>query len=188
MTNEELEKLREAYKVLESKRNKVLVLKKEIEELEKIDIIKKYNKLIDDYSKMTSGANTGIDEYTDDQLISIALNHVKITPDKNIYVYIGSYRYNREIDIIHGSSDYEVSRNSSNIDYVIYENLESIYNSTIEVPYHKVEEFERTHNVIFPKNVLNYQYFYKLQLEYFKTMILSSREDAIESINKLIKK
>lgn len=96
-------------------------------------------------------------------------------------------RYLKLQDIL--ENDILVSRNNRDADYVIYQNLESKYNGTIEVPYKEADEFEINHKIIFPQNVVSREaYFYKLQAEYFETMILESPEIASKKINKLIKK
>lgn len=181
-------KLKERVKQFQNKRKEILEIKKEIFELEENEEVKRYLKLQDILEEKTTGRNTGFDRFTDEKLISIALGEIYIIPDEEIYVYIGTYKYNREIDIIHGSNDILVSRNNREADYVIYQNLESKYNGTIEVPYKEADEFETNHKIIFSQNISREAYFYKLQAEYFETMILESPEIASKKINKLIKK
>ena len=189
MKSEDLKKIKEKVKELQTKKNEVLELQKKISKLKETEQVKKYLELLDILEEKTTGINKEIDKLTDDQLISIALRQVDITPDEEIYVYIGTYKYNREIDIVHGSTDIPVKRTNRDADYVVYENLESEYNGTVLIPYKKADEFEENHKIIIPHNVLFIEkYFYKLQTEYFKTMILESPELANEKINKLIKK
>lgn len=189
MKSEDLKKLKERVKQLQTKRNEVLEIQKEISELEETEGVKRYLELQDILQEKTTGRNTGFDRFTDEKLISIALGEINIIPDEEIYVYIGTYKYNREIDIVHCSNDVLVSRNNRDADYVIYQNLESKYNGIIEVPYKEADEFETNHKIIFPQNVVSREaYFYKLQAEYFETMILESPEIASIKINKLIKK
>ena len=117
------------------------------------------------------------------------MGDTKITPDEEIYVYMGSYKYNNEIDIIHGSHDIPVSRANDDADYVVYQNLEAKYYETVQIPYLKADEFESTHKIIIPQNVVSRQrYFYDLQSEYFETMIFESPEKAKEKVNRLIRK
>ena len=44
-------------------------------------------------------------------------NTHKITPTNDIYVYIGTYKYSDEIDIVHCSNDILVDRNNNKADY-----------------------------------------------------------------------
>ena len=116
--------------------------------LEETEEIKRYLNLL---KEKTTDKNSGIDKFPNIKIIDIVLGNVKITPNEEIYVYIGSYKINPEIDIIHGSIDYEVSRSNQDADYVLYKNIESKYNGTVQIPYKKAEDFELTHKVIFPK-------------------------------------
>lgn len=189
MKSEELKKLKERVKQLQAKKSEVLEIKKEIFGLEETPEVKKYLELLDILKDKTTGRNTGIDKFTDEKLVYIALGEINITPSEEIYVYIGSYKNNDEIDIIHGSNDFPVSRNNHEADYVIYRNLEARYNGEVVVPYNESNYFESTHKIIVSQNVLSRnEYFYKLQSEYFETMVLESAEIAKEKINKLIKK
>ena len=188
MTNKDLESLKEKFKQLKSKRNEILEIQKEISCLEETEEIKRYSKLINIFKEKTTGKNRGFDKYTDEQLISIALSEANITPDEEIYVYMGTYKYNHETDVIHGSSDIQVNREDCSADYVRYKNLESKYDGDIEVPYTEADEFEKNHRIIILQNVANKEkYFYKLQSEYFETIIFESLEAANIKINKLIK-
>ena len=189
MKNEELRELKEKVKQLKDERDKVLKIWEEIKKLENNEYVKKYLELLDVFKEKTSGKNTGIDKYTDKKIIDIALSNTKITPDDEIYVYLGTYRYSDEIDIVHGSCDIPVSRNDRNANYVLYQNLESKYHESVQIPYAKADEFEISHKIIVPQNVVSRpRYFYDLQSEYFETMILESPEKAKEIINNLIKK
>ena len=137
----------------------------------------------------TTGRNTNIEKYTDKKIIDIVVCNTKITPNDEIYVYLGTYEYSDEIDIIHGSNDVPVSRSNYNVDYVFYQNLEAKNHETIQIPYTKADEFESTHKIIVPQNVVSRQrHFYDLQSEYFETMIFESPEKTKEKVNRLIKR
>ena len=189
MKSEELKQLKEKVEQLKKERDKVLEIQEEIKRLEKNEKVKRYLELLDLFEEKTIGTNAGIDKYTDKKIINIALSNTKITPDDEIYVYLGTYKYNNEIDVVHGSHDIPVSRADRNANYVLYQNLESKYYESVEIPYEKADEFEMTHKIIIPKNVVSRQrYFYDLQFDYFETMILESPEKAKEKVNKLIEK
>ena len=90
---------------MQSKRYEVLAIQKENEKLEEKDEVKRYLNLLDLLEEKTTGSNGRIDKFTDREIIKVALNRVDITPDEEIYVYIGTYKINYEIDIVHGSND-----------------------------------------------------------------------------------
>lgn len=120
----------------------------------------------------------------------IAVRNTKITPDEEIYVYIGTYKYTDEVDIVHTPHDIPVSRTNPDANYVLYQNLEvrDVYKD-VRIPYSKADEFEATHKIIIPQNVVSRKiYFHDLQSEYFETMIFDSPERAKEKVNRLIRK
>lgn len=189
MKQEELKKLKERFEKLQAKRDEVLEIKKEVTELEELEVVKRYLELKKSLKEKTTGRNTGFDKFTDEELVTIALGNTDITPAGEVYVYLGTYKYNCEIDIVHCPSDIPVSRLSPDADYVVYQDLESKYIDSIRVPYRETTEFEASHKIIYPKNVLSREkYFYDVQSEYFETMILESPEKAVNKINRLIKK
>lgn len=189
MKIEELNELKEKVEQLIKERDKVLEIQKEIKRLEETENVRKYLYLLDFYGKKTTGRNNGIENYTDRKIIDIALSDTTITPDEEIYVYIGTYKYNDEIDIVHGSPDILVNRSNHDANYVLYQNLEARYHEAVQIPYVKADEFELNHKIIIPQNVVNRQrYFYDLQREYFEAMIFESPEKAKEKVNRLIRK
>ena len=191
MRNEELIKLRENYNELINERNKILALKSKIEKLEKDPIVKEYLDTVLEYEDIKAKHVYPVEEKEDSYFVRRAVDKTSITPRKDYYVYMGTYKRTSEIDIIHAANDIRVNRNDKNADYVVYYNLEARVHSfegTVEVPYSKADEFESTHKIIVPKNVVSSNsYFYDLQEEYYETAILESEAKAIEKVNKLVK-
>ena len=148
MKNEDLKNLKEILEQLQDKKDEILELKKEIAELEKNTEVKKYLNLLDTLEEKKSKQNKEFENFSDSKLVAIALKKINITPDEEIYVYLGTYKYNDEIDVIHGANDILVSRLNPKADYVRYQNLEAIYDGIIEVPYNQAAEFEETHKII----------------------------------------
>lgn len=191
MKKEELELLREEYKSLIRQKEEIIELERKIKLLEKLPEVKEYIEAINLYNEKTYKKNN-MEKKDNSYFINRIINTHKITPTNDIYVYIGTYKYSDEIDIVHCSNDILVDRNNNKADYCVYYNLEvGTYNinSSVEIPYIKADEFEKKHNIIFPNNVLRRkEYFYDLQNEYFETAILESEEKALEKIKKLFKK
>ena len=184
MKSEEIELLRENYYSLVKEKQELLVLKKRILELEQTSEVKEY---LDQVNRINSKHCSK--EKSNREIVRDAINFSNITPTNDIYVYIGTYKYGNETDIIHGSSDYLVSRNDHTADYVVYYNLEAKrynLNFSIEIPYEEVDKFEGEHKVIYPKKFDKKTYFYDLQDEYFTTVILESEEKAMSKIKKII--
>lgn len=191
MRNEELIKLRENYNELINERNKILALKSKIEKLENDPIVKEYLDTVLEYEDIKAKHVYPVEEKEDSYFVRRAVDKTSITPRKDYYVYMETYKHTSEIDIIHAANDIRVNRNDKNADYVVYYNLEASVHSlegTVEVPYSKADEFESTHKIIVPKNVVSSNsYFYDLQEEYYETAILESEAKAIEKVNKLVK-
>lgn len=182
MQIEDLKKMKEIVERLKAKRDSILKMQEEISVLEESEEVKRYLNLLE---KLEEEDKTGVSSYTDKKIINIAFRDAKIKSESKIYVYLGTYKYNYEVDIEHGSNDYLVSRTCSDADYALYQDLESYYSETIQVPYKNIEEFESTHKIIIPKYR---RHFYELQSEYIETMILDSPEAAYQMINKLVLK
>lgn len=191
MRNEELIKLRENYNELINERNKILALKSKIEKLENDPIVKEYLDSVSEYEDIKAKHVYPVEEKEGSYFVRRAVDKTSITPREDYYVYMGTYKHTSEIDIIHAANDIRVNRNSKDADYVVYYNLEARVHSfegTVEVPYSKADEFESTHKIIVPKNVVSSNsYFYDLQEEYYETAILESEAKAIEKVNKLVK-
>lgn len=187
MKKEELELLREAYKSLIRQKEEIIELERKIKLFEKLPDVKEYIKAINLYNEKTYKKNN-MEKKDNSYFINRVINTHKITPTNDIYVYIGTYKYSDEIDIVHCSNDILVDRNNNKADYCVYYNLEvssHSLNSSVEIPYTKADEFEKNHNVIFQNNILKgKKYFYDLQNEYFETAILESEEKALEKIRK----
>ena len=123
MKSEELIKLKEKVQEIKQKRDKVLEIQEEIKKLEECEEVKKYIKLLSVYEEMTPEKSKKIVEYTEKDIINIALGYTKITPSEDIYVYIGTYKNGDEFDIVHGPSDILVSKNNKDADYILYQSI-----------------------------------------------------------------
>lgn len=110
------------------------------------------------------------------------LNKIKKEDTNNIYVYLGTYKINEEIDIVHGSSDFRVNYDSPSADYRIYKNIEYPYGET--VPINKCDEFEKNHVIIKPKTYFKEKEYYEIQKDFFVHAIKTNQESAKKMILK----
>ena len=194
MLDTELQKLRDKYNSLIEEKERLIDLSNKIKELKKLPVIQEYLESTKEYKQIRSKdyTNDGLENQPNSYFVRNAFSHLDITPRNDYFVYMGTYRYTTEVDIEHGANDIEVSRNDKSADYVIYYNLEArthSIDSSVIIPYSEADKFESTHKIIFPKNTLiKEKYFYDLQDEYYETAILESQEDAINKINKLVRK
>ena len=194
MLDTELQQLRDKYNSLIEEKGRLIDLSNKIKELKKLPVIQEYLESTKEYKQIRSKdyTNDGLENQPNSYFVRNAFSHLDITPRNDYFVYMGTYRHTTEVDIEHGANDIEVSRNDKSADYVIYYNLEArthSIDSSVIIPYSEADKFESTHKIIFPKNTLfKEKYFYDLQEEYYETAILESQEEAINKINKLVRK
>lgn len=194
MLDTELQQLRDKYNSLIEEKERLIDLSNKIKELKKLPVIQEYLESTEEYKQIRSKdyTNDGLENQPNSYFVRNAFSHLDITPRNDYFVYMGTYRHTTEVDIEHGANDIEVSRNDKSADYVIYYNLEArthSIDSSVIIPYSEADKFESTHKIIFPKNTLfKEKYFYDLQDEYYETAILESQEEAINKINKLVRK
>lgn len=110
------------------------------------------------------------------------LNKIKEEDTNDIYVYLGTYEYNYEVDIVHGSNDFRVDYNSPKANYRIYKNIEYPYIES--VPICRCEEFEKNHIIIKPKSHFKNKEYYKIQEEFFVKAVKTNQEKAKQMILK----
>lgn len=110
------------------------------------------------------------------------LSKIKEEDTNGIYVYLGTYEYNHEVDIVHGSNDFRVNYNSPQANYRIYKNIEYPYGESI--PIQKCEEFEKNHIIIRPKSYFKDKEYYEIQKEFFIKAVKTNQESAKKMILK----
>lgn len=93
-----------------------------------------------------------------------------------LYVYMGTYKYTDEIDIVHGSHDIRVPYDSIDANYRLYRNIEKT--SSEQVLIRNCAEFEKTHIIINPKVAFSEKTFYEIQKQFFIRAIKDSQESA----------
>lgn len=120
---------------------------------------------------------------TDDIIASIYSKYlylIKESETNGLYVYLGTYKYNDEIDIVHGGRDYRVPYDSIKADYRVYQNVE-LWGS-VHVLINKCEEFEKTHRIINPMVDASDKTFYQIQKDFFIRAVKDNQESAKKMI------
>lgn len=120
---------------------------------------------------------------TDDIIASMYymyLHQIKDEDTNEIYVYMGTYKYSDEIDIVHGSRDIRVQYDSIDADYRVYRNIEK--SSSEQVLINRCEEFERTHTIINSRVVCYDKTFYEIQRDFFIRAVKVDQESAKKMI------
>ena len=87
----------------------------------------------------------------------------------------------------HGSSDISVKRNDSNADYSAYVDIEKDLINCVNVKIKDREQFEKTHNIIYPKKLFQLDFereFFNLKTEFFKAAIEKGQKSAVTRVLK----
>lgn len=104
------------------------------------------------------------------------LHQIKESETNGIYVYMGTYRYSDEIDIIHGSYDVRVPYDSIDADYRLYRNIEKTCKEKVLI--RNCALFENTNTIINRKVAFDDTNFYEIQKDFFIRSIKDSQEAA----------
>lgn len=155
--------------------------KRRIKELLKSPFVKEYTSLLE-----LEQSDLKLVKKTDKEIISSFYHHYlhQIDPkDTNeIYVYLGTYHYSIETDIVHGSNDERVDYSSPLADYRTYWNIEQPFAESISI--NKCEQFEKKHFIINPESYFKEREYYEIQKEFFIKAVKSNQTNAKKMILK----
>lgn len=181
MKEELLKLLKEELEVKKEENNKHNQRIRRIKELKKDLNVKEYIELVNIVGKDLKQI-----KYSENEIILSLyyryLHKIKEEDTNGIYVYLGTYEYNHEVDIVHGSNDFRVNYNSPQANYRIYKNIEYPYGESI--PIQKCEEFEKNHIIIKPKSYFKDKEYYEIQREFFIKAVKTNQETAKKMILK----
>jgi len=88
---------------------------------------------------------------------------------------------NNTVDIVHGSNDYAVNRDSKEADYREYRHIEDEFDIQ-SVHIANCDEFERKHKVIILKTLLPEKKYYEIQKEFIELCVKYGQEEACRRI------
>lgn len=183
MKNEELENMRFEYNQLLNTRKELIDKLEKIKQLEETEEVKNYLKLREELKNDKEYTCNNLVNSSEADLIGRCISRVGISVTNNIYVHVGTYKYNLETDIVHGSYDLSVSRNDESAIYSQYKNLElRDFEGTVTIPISKREEFEKNNFIIYPKTHFKDKFFYELQIEFFKDAIEHNQQYALNKV------
>ena len=114
---------------------------------------------------------------------SIFYQHLHEIDEKDtngIYVYLGTYKYTDEIDIVHSPHDIMVPYDSPVADYRVYQNIEEY--SYKQIPISKCEQFEKERTILNRKVPITSKGFYEIQKDFFIRAIKVNQESAKKMI------
>lgn len=97
-------------------------------------------------------------------IFSSHLYEIDERDSNGIYVYLGTYQYTDEVDIVHAAHDISVPYDSPVADYRVYHNIEQLCSEMI--PISECDNFEKTHTILNKKRISN-KGFYVIQRDFF---------------------
>ena len=175
MKEELLIKIREELESEKKKQEEINNKNKRIKELLKDKNVKEFLGLTGlDYE-----AGSTKKMITDDIIASIYSKYIYLIREgdtNGLYVYLGTYKYSDEVDIVHGGRDYRVPYDSPHADYRVYKNLE-LWDSE-HVLINRCDEFERIHTIINSKRAISDKIFYEIQRDFFIRTVKTDQESA----------
>ena len=181
MKEEILEKIRKDYEFrLEIKEN---LAKKSarLRELEENKYVKEYLEIIN----KKSNNNYKWYEYTsDDQILDISYRTYsrEIRESNRLYVYLGSYKSDQNYGISCSYNDILVERDSPEVLYSIYWDLEK--ENEIKISIEVRDEFEKIHNIVYPETAFRDKEFYEIRRNFLRLSIYEGQEVACKKILK----
>lgn len=113
--------------------------------------------------------------------------NIKQNETNKIYVYLGTYKYTDEIDIVHSAVDERKKYNDPKANYRMYRDLEQYDTLILSIKDSSV--FEKENIIIKPNSIFLEREYYKIQEEFFDEILKSNQKKAKKRIlNKYIKK
>ena len=113
--------------------------------------------------------------------------NIKQNETNKIYVYLGTYKYTDEIDIVHSAVDERTKYNDPKANYRMYRDLEQYDTLILSIKDSSV--FEKENIIIKPNSIFLEREYYKIQEEFFDEILKSNQKKAKKRIlNKYIKK
>lgn len=154
---------------------------KRIKKLEKNRYVREYLSLVG-----LSNTKQKFITDTDDEIISqIYGKHIHRIDERDtngIYVYLGTFRYSDEIDIVHSSCDIRVKYDDDRADYRLYQDLEQLASLVVNIK--DCKAFEENNTIINPNGYFKSREYYKIQKEFFITAVKKGQETARRRILK----
>lgn len=152
---------------------------KRIRELQKDSYVKEYIKLTglkaDDLKLIRSSDKEIIESFYYGYL-----HKIKEDDTNGIFVYLGTYAYSSEIDIVHGSSDIRVNYDSHSANYRLYQDIE--YSFSRQVLISECEQFEREHTILNPTVYFSNRTYYAIQRDFFVRAIKTDQKSAKKTV------
>ena len=104
---------------------------------------------------------------------------MEIEDTNGIMICLGTYQTSSECDIVHGSADILVPRDSKNAEFRTYVDLEKPLSDAFNVPISLCEEYEKKHTVLFPSPLEAREFHHYLKIE---DAFANGQETAVQNV------
>lgn len=179
-----LDSIIEEYKKLTEKNKEINKKRKRLSKLMQHRLVKEYIKLYNEVNAFDGINAFHKQNYKSALTQSFRRFEYNIKETNGIYVYLGTFKYTDEVDIVHGEHDDRVNRDDPKADYSLYRNIEN-HNLQEDVKIKDRDEFERTHTIICGKNqCFPDMEYWKIQEEFYELVIKKGQEVACKEIIK----
>ncbi len=208
MTNENLERVRNRYNKLVELKEQIENAKKMNEQLLKRKSELEENEFVKEYLTILKQLNEAheylaLERYfipnTDQEMLRDAATEVSLqycyddtenreeklaNSTNHIYVYMGSFKYDSESDIVHGPGVIQVPDDNPNFSWKDYKDIElTNSDATQQIYKHNVEKFEAENTILYAPEDMDPRDFYdQVRLIFFETAIKESQEEAVRKV------
>lgn len=154
---------------------------KRIKELEKDNNVKEYISLVG-----LSNCNKEFINDSDDEIINYIYTKYIYKIDENstnkIYVYLGTFKYSNEFDVVHSYSDIRTDDNDKKANYRLYQDIELDFIKQVNIDDCKL--FEENNIIINPDSYYKMREYYKIRREFFVNSVKENQDTAIKKVLK----
>lgn len=194
MTNEDYNRLKQKYNGLIEKRESLTQLKQSLEKLEEnkakleLDLnVQAYVSILEQIAKIKKMLPTSKEQsnFTDAGILSAILNqNISEENTNNIYVYIGTYDYSSDCDIVHGSSVIQLPDDSLDYGWKVYKNIELNYwNASKEITKRELSQFKSENTILYaPKGIDPEKFYIQIRTAFFEELMKVGQENALEKV------
>jgi len=185
MEEQILQKIKKEYLDIKEEQKNLKKLYDRLLELENNELVKEYLFITEKLQE--SDLDKKLAANQNDIISKIYYKHLyNIKQTNGIYIYLGTYKNNHEIDIVHGSLDERVNKNNKQANYILYQDIEKT--EPIQIPIQEAKKFESENIIIFPDIYLSESYYYEVQRNFFNNCVIYGQEEALKKVKKLAKK
>jgi len=183
MKEEILQKMVESYNKKKKMQDDYSAKKSKLKKLTEDPKVKEYLELYKEVNGI-SNQNRNIMSWTQEDIINASYNEYKceIETTHGIVVYMGTFMYSSECDIVHGPSYISLKRDDPKAEFRVYRDIEKPYHEEFSLSIKECNEFESNHTIIIPRTILREEYFNELQKEFIADMIIHGQEEAVNKV------